>query len=256
MTPPDNIVILSSPSRYAMAEEWYEIATRDHFWVQWRFQMLCRLLPKDYKWGDTFDIGCGNGLVSAQIKERFNLEISGCDLNLAALKQASAHRLPYYFYNVHEKNEDFRAKYDSILLFDVLEHIEDPTAFLRSVAFHQKVGGSLLINVPAFQTLYGDYDKSAGHVKRYARDLLQKELRAAGYQMERSTYWGMSLLPLLLLRKGLLSMCRSKNVIRYGFQPPHPLMNSAMKGLMRLEGLFGSAIPAGTSLLALARKVP
>ncbi len=44
--------------------------------------------------------------------------------------------------------------------------------FLQSVKFHLAESGILLINVPANQFFYSDYDRAAGHVRRYSMDQL------------------------------------------------------------------------------------
>jgi SAM-dependent methyltransferase len=255
MTKPNHITFLSSPSRVSMSDDWYEIATADHFWTHSRFNVFCRILPKNYEWEDVLDVGCGEGVVCEQIEKKFHVEVSGCDLNEKALEQAPSRRLPYYFYNIHEKKEDFHEKYQSIILFDVLEHIEDPIAFLKSVLFHQKEDGFLFVNVPVMQQFYSDYDKTIGHIKRYSRAALESELNAAGYQLERYVYWGISLLPLLLVRTLMLRISPSKDVVRLGFQPPHPIINRALKWLMHVEGLLPFSFPLGTSLMAIARKM-
>ena len=64
-----------------MADEWYEFVTPSHFWIQWRFAVIRKLLPKSNDWGNTLDIGCGNGAVGQQIESYYGICASGCDLN-------------------------------------------------------------------------------------------------------------------------------------------------------------------------------
>ena len=46
-----------------MADEWFEFATADHFWMQWRHRLLVRALKRA---GDrvrnALEIGCGHGV--------------------------------------------------------------------------------------------------------------------------------------------------------------------------------------------------
>lgn len=248
------IIFLSPESDCFMADEWYKFATSDHFWIHWRFEALQRIIPKDYKWGNTLEIGCGTGVLREQIEKFYNITVAGCDLNLNALEMAIKSRSPLYFYNVHQKHEEFRESFSTIFLMDVLEHIEDPVAFLNSVSFHLKKSGRLIINVPAFQSLCSQYDEVAGHIKRYNIPDIKKELHAAGFRIESASYWGMSLIPLLMIRRFILRFYQKDQVIKVGFQPVSPLIDSVLRYIMRIEYAIFSQPPAGTSLMVVAQK--
>jgi SAM-dependent methyltransferase len=66
-------------------------------------------------------------------------------------------------------------KFDSILLMDVLEHVENPETLIKKLYENLKIGGKILINVPAFEHLYSNFDKDVGHLKRYNKNSLLKE---------------------------------------------------------------------------------
>ena len=248
------ITYLSSPSEYVMADEWYEFATEDHFWMKWRFRILQSIIPKEYSWGETLDIGCGNGVARKQIEECFNSSVSACDLNLRALSELSGGRGKLYFYNIHQREVEFREHFQTVLLLDVLEHIKEPVAFLDSVNFHLKPRGKVIINLPAFNFLYSGYDRVAGHSKRYTISLLRKELRQAGFILEDAVYWGASLVPLLIARKCIMLFCKDEQMIKYGFQPASPKINSLLLLFMKLECSIAVRPFIGTSLMALASK--
>jgi len=250
----EGIEFLSEPSGYAMADEWYDFADANHFWMKWRFEALKKIMPKNYVWGEILDIGCGNGVVSEQIERHYGYKTCSCDLNLKALQMVSASRSPLYFYNIHERHTRFREAFSTVLLMDVLEHIDDPLRFLSSVDFHLSPEGSLVINVPAIQLLYSKYDRVAGHVKRYSIPSLKKELGAAGFRIERAAYWGMSLIPLLIARKLLLYFCTDNNAIKTGFQPASSLVESVLDFIRRLECKTFSMVPVGISLTAIAKR--
>jgi SAM-dependent methyltransferase len=74
--------------------------------------------------------------------------------------------------------------FDSIICFNVLEHIEDDAATVRSFAQLLVPGGRLFLLVPAHPGLYGGYDRAAGHVRRYARGALQSTLVGSGFDVE------------------------------------------------------------------------
>jgi len=248
------IVFLSPPSDYFMAQECYQFMTGNHFWMKWRFEIFKKIIPKNYIWGKTLDIGCGNGIFRKQVEKQYGCEIAGCDLNFSELSVASLGRGPLYFYNIHQRREDFKEEFSTIFLLDVIEHIKDPIDFLKSVSFHLKPGGSLIINVPALQYLYSKYDDILGHNKRYTLKLLKKELSAAGFCLKKSAYWCSSLVPLLLIRKFILWFCPRNQVVKMGFQPPSLIIDFILQSLRRIECSLFSKVPLGTSLMVFARK--
>ena len=122
------------------------------------------------------------------------------------------------------------------IFFDVLEHIDDEDAFLASVEFHLDRSGVLIINVPAHQALFSRYDQAAGHVRRYCAAMLAKVAERNGMKIHSYTYWGMPLVPVLILRKGLLAFSSTeKQIISTGFDPGGKLRNAALLHLSRCE---------------------
>jgi SAM-dependent methyltransferase len=63
--------------------------------------------------------------------------------------------------------------YDTIFCSNVLEHIEEDTKAIDRLMTALKPGGKLLLLVPAFQQLYSDMDRLAGHHRRYTKSTLQ-----------------------------------------------------------------------------------
>lgn len=72
------------------------------------------------------------------------------------------------------------SSFDWIVLLDVLEHVEDDGALLRSLVSRLGPKGQFLISVPAWQRLYTEHDTKLGHVRRYAPTELNERLRAVG----------------------------------------------------------------------------
>ncbi len=70
---------------------------------------------------------------------------------------------------------------DTIVCFNVLEHIEDDRAALRRMYDLLPPGGKLLLLVPAGPWLYGSMDRRLGHFRRYRRGELAGKLREAGF---------------------------------------------------------------------------
>jgi len=67
--------------------------------------------------------------------------------------------------------------YDTIIYLDVVEHIEDDQNEILSAYNRLNKDGYLIINVPAFQFLYTDYDKKIGHYRRYSKSSFKRLLQ-------------------------------------------------------------------------------
>jgi glycosyltransferase involved in cell wall biosynthesis len=81
--------------------------------------------------------------------------------------------------------EERGANYDTIVCLNVLEHIENDTGALTRLQRLLSPGGALVLLVPQYPALYGSYDKSLGHYRRYTRADLAAKLAGAGYRLER-----------------------------------------------------------------------
>jgi 2-polyprenyl-3-methyl-5-hydroxy-6-metoxy-1,4-benzoquinol methylase len=248
-------VIISKVESCNFTDKWYEIASQDHFWMKWRFLVFEKLLGQiGISMNEhlrVLEIGCGTGIFLRQMEQKTGWKIDGADVNIKAMDVSVAERSRLLFYNVMEEREEFRKFYDIVVLMDVLEHIEKPSEFLKACFSHLRPGGVFIINIPAVQGMYSVYDEVMGHLRRYDRERLLRELEVITSSKIITVYWGLTLLPLLFLRKLLISKNASKDdIVRKGFQPPGRFSHAILKSLMRLELLLLKKPPVGTSLMA------
>tara|TARA_Y100000996_G_scaffold414894_1_gene407269 strand:+ start:3860 stop:4543 length:684 start_codon:yes stop_codon:yes gene_type:complete len=68
---------------------------------------------------------------------------------------------------LNKKFKTNKNKFDTIMYLDVLEHIKNDKKEIDMALKSLKKNGNLIINVPAFQFLYSDFDKNVGHYRRY-----------------------------------------------------------------------------------------
>lgn len=236
---------------------WYEIADENHFWCQWRFQVFLNRIKKlkiDKQNLKVLDVGCGNGLVRLQIERYTNWISDGIDIDYNALKTNKNLLGNTYLYDINEKRTNFENVYDIILLFDVLEHIQDKTKFLDAVLFHLKREGLLIINVPSFEFLRSTYDEAQGHSYRYTKSQLKKDFDSFNIKIDYLTYWGAILMPLLILRKIMYLFYKPLNILKSGFKPPSNLINRFFILLMKIETSAFKHLWFGTSLFAIIKK--
>lgn len=92
--------------------------------------------------------------------------------------------------------------YDSVVLVNVLEHIEDDAAALREFRRILKPGGHLFLLVPALKLLFSRLDALVGHFRRYHLDELRDRVADAGLTVVRARYFDiMGVLPWLMLNR-------------------------------------------------------
>lgn len=68
----------------------------------------------------------------------------------------------------------------TVVAINVLEHIEQDSETLRSLAQLVEPGGRIVLWVPGYMQLYGDFDRRVGHVRRYTPDTLRSAIVGAG----------------------------------------------------------------------------
>ncbi len=248
------VVYLSPPTPVHMAEEWFKVAQDTHFWIKRRFDVL-RKISGEHSWeGKKIgEIGCGHGLVQKQLGQNYGVLVDGFDLNAEALRDSVAASHPRYCYNIFDRHPQFSAKYDLLILFDVIEHIEQEKPFLEAALYHLKPGGHLLINVPAFMGLYSQYDIAAGHQRRYTLQTLEQLCASMELKRVTATYWGLPLIPIMLMRNlRVTGQTDPQIVIRRGFKQSGRLANRLLGFLSLWEPLPQRVL--GTSLMAIYRK--
>jgi SAM-dependent methyltransferase len=250
----NKIIYYSEGKKVSMADSWFEVATLEHFWVKRRFAILKKLLGQRFKpAGLVAEVGCGHGLVQAQFRDAYGVSVDGYELNEFALSQSVAKDQPRYIYDIYERREELKGKYGLIIMFDVIEHIEDEKGFLDSVLFHLAPGGLLVVTVPALQFLFSNYDRAAGHVRRYSLPQLTRLGKKMGLDVVAGSYWGLPLLPLLAVRKFLLSFkSGEEEVINQGFKPPGSLANQLLFAICALEPIPQKIL--GTSAMCIFKK--
>jgi SAM-dependent methyltransferase len=243
------ITYLTPATPVSMGDWWFDIATEDHFWIRRRFAVMRQLADSVLRDAKAIaEIGCGNGLLQREVEERYGTAVTGFDLNELALRKNVSRISPLYCYDIHQRNPEFRGRFDVVFLFDVLEHIDAESDFLLAVKHHLAPAGALVINVPAHRFFLSDYDRAAGHVRRYSRQYLAKVAEENGFEVSALTYWGLPLVPLLFVRKGI-SMNKTNGKV--GFDSRGQTINGLLGSLARCEVLPQTLL--GTSLMAVLR---
>ena len=95
------------------------------------------------------DLGCGGGLISESIS-KLGAHVTGIDFVEKNINVAKAHALHNnlkinYILKNFEK-EKIESKYDLIIIFEVLEHLNDWESFIKKIKLNLKSNGILIIS--------------------------------------------------------------------------------------------------------------
>jgi len=133
---------------------------------------------------------------------------------------------------------------DSVLLSNVLEHIQDDAAAVANFKRVLQPGGRLVILVPALPQLFGTIDEAVGHFRRYTPETLRAVLENQGFTIEKLEWLNMM---------GVPGWFVNGRVFKRRAVPPFQLKmyDSISPVLASLEDKF--KVPVGMSLLAVAR---
>jgi len=139
-----------------------------------------------------------------------------------------------------------RPPVDSVVMVNVLEHIEDDAGALRAIHALLKPGGALLLFVPALPALYGSMDRAFGHMRRYTKSVLATRLTGAGYDVAMLRNFNLlGIVPWLVT--GRLLKRKTLRVQEVGWYD-----RWVLPALLRAEWVCEP--PFGLSLIAVAKK--
>ena len=185
--------------------------TNRHPWELSRVESLIKEINKYKICGDILDIGCGDCYFDYELlKNNQNInKLYGIDIY--AKEEIKEDK--YLVVNDYSKLK--KKKFDTILMFDVLEHVSDDAEFLsKTVSPLLKDNGKIILTVPAYQALFSKHDISLKHFRRYNVRMIKDCSNKANLKVIKSHYFYASLLPLRLLTK-LLNRDNKANEWKY-----------------------------------------
>ena len=137
---------------------------------------------------------------------------------------------------------------DQVAARDVLEHIADEDRFLKTMLYHLAPGGTVVVNVPAGHWAFSNYDSAAGHVRRYSLETLKNPAGRNNLEVREWSYWGLPMVPMLVLRKlSLRGKSDQREIITAGFDSRTPAINKILGEVSRWEPIPQHLL--GTSLM-------
>jgi SAM-dependent methyltransferase len=236
-----------------------------HFWFRSRNHLIfeiARKVSSSLKPCDlVLEIGCGTGNVLRALEKAFpESKLVGLELWREGLQHARS-RSRALLVEADINQSPLGKQFDVIGMFDVLEHVANDEDILQSVYSSLRLGGMLLLTVPAHQSLWSYFDEAACHCRRYSADGLRRNLEDAGFEVRFLTQFMASLFPIVwVYRKlnGVRGAAKSAQKLSDEELRIVPVFNRVLEFLLHLETIWisrGHSLPIGTSLVAVARKM-
>jgi len=227
---------------------------KDHWWFVARLRIFLRYLDVKMPASPSaklLDVGCGTGAVAEALAERYDAH--GIDSSPDAVafcrERGLANMNVGLLADVSESGS-----FDMLTFFDVMEHVADDARLLRDAHRLLKPGGSVLITVPAFPSLWSRHDEVLHHQRRYTRSHLRSLVQGAGFQIRHLTFFNTLLFPVAVVRRSVAKLSGSS--AGNDLQIPGRLVNTALRTIFAAERhvLPYISLPFGLSLLCWGEK--
>lgn len=144
-------------------------------------------------------------------------------------------------------------KFDLVVAFDVLEHIEDDQNSFAALVDKLNPDAYLFITVPAYAWMMSAHDHAHHHHRRYSRSSLRALATQGNIEILRLGYFNSLLFPAIAAKR-LIGKGSQKN--HSDADMPGKIVNSILMRTFSVEAWFTGRFffPFGTSLGLLVRK--
>jgi SAM-dependent methyltransferase len=204
------------------------------------------------------DVGCGQGDLLAEVCRRHpRALLRGLDRSATGIRIAAGRVPAAAFHRVDLLSpagppDGLRGWATHAVCSEVLEHVDDPVALLRSARGWLGPGCRLAVTVPGGPM--SAFDRAIGHRRHFTRTDLREVLEAAGLQVARLTTVGFPFFNLYRLVVVARGRRLTSDVSRRGAAPAAPAARMAMAAFRPLLRLGLPRSPWSWQLVALAHE--
>jgi len=111
--------------------------------------IIDQVKPKNIKDLNILDIGCGGGLICEPLA-RLGAKVTGVDFVRQNIEVAKHHafenNLKINYFKQDVDNLKLKNKFDIIIIFEVIEHLDNIPNFIKNIKSHLKINGKVLIS--------------------------------------------------------------------------------------------------------------
>jgi hypothetical protein len=167
-------------------EDFFKIEDQS-FWFKHRNSCIYEAFKKYATSNLFFDIGGGNGFVAKYLEDQ-KIETVLIEPGVNGCLNAKNRNLKKVICATLQEANFENNVLPNVGLFDVVEHIEDDLGFLKMIYNYTQNSGLVFITVPAYNFLWSNEDKDAGHYRRYTTQTISETLTKAGFKIEYASY--------------------------------------------------------------------
>jgi SAM-dependent methyltransferase len=228
-----------------------------HWWFVGRRRLFARELIRAGLTSESsvLDVGTGTGANLRLLRELHINNVTGLENNEMAIQFC----LSKGFGNM--RCGDICAipfddrSFDFVLATDVIEHVERDSAALREITRVLHDGGTALVTVPAFASLWGLQDEVSLHKRRYRMEALLQKMRAAGLEPLRYYYFNYLLFAPIWMARRLIALFGVKRASEN--EVNSPFLNRCLSAIFTVDISTAPLLrpPFGVSILAVGRKL-
>jgi len=185
----------------------YPNGIENHYWNRARNILLKNILKKTGAVKNILEVGCGKGIVTEYLLNN-GFGINGIELAEVPINDNLKNYVKSGM-NVFELCDEESRYIETVLLLDVIEHLENPETFITGLVDKFPRLKRFIITVPACNELFSNYDEFNGHYRRYDKEMLLNEFKNIKFtKIEVSYFFHLLYLPakILLNTKGNRSL--------------------------------------------------
>ena len=224
----------------------------EHWWFVARRKIIGALLDRLNlpERAEILEVGCGTGGNIALLKG-FGA-VTCVELDKIASDMARDRNLaPVLNGKLPDELPEFSQQFDVVTVFDVIEHVKEDGASLRTLSSLLNPGGRIVVTVPAFNLLWSQHDDENHHQRRYRRRDLVDLANQCGLTLDYVSYFNFWLFPPVAIVRLI------RKVIPYqeswqDMRMPNEVVNRALQSVFSSERhvVGRMSLPFGISLIA------
>jgi len=157
---------------------------------------MLKYIPEGVK--KSLDLGCGTGGFSSLLREKLNIETWAIEINEKAAEKAASKLDKVIFGDATESLTKIPDNYfDCIILFDIIEHLNDPYTMLNSIKTKLSDTGVVVASIPNIRyyrtfiqlVIHGNWDyKDQGvldrtHLRFFTKKSIVKMFNSLNYSI-------------------------------------------------------------------------
>lgn len=214
---------------------------------RWQFELI-----KPYLSGKVLEIGGGIGNFTADLahvaESVVSLEPNAYCYQQLMDKVKTVSNVTVYNITAEDLAQKVAADYraNAAVCMNVLEHLKDDEAAVRTFSRRLKRGGRLVLLIPAVPWAFGEVDKRLGHYRRYSKASVRALMQKTGLTLVKLRYFNF-----IGLWGWLWNARVARSISQSDFQ-----IRLFDKGIVPWLSFFEGIIPPpiGQSLLVVAQK--